>query len=119
MLQRVAGLRRQHQAGAARQAGERLGGFFQHLRHRAAVGGNLAFDAGALVLGEVADLQQAVDAEAQAKVGRQAPGGGVRREQQAEVLEVRHTIAYGRTEEQTSELQSLMRSSNAVSCWKK
>src|SRR3546814_7760874 len=39
---------------------------------------------------------QAVDEEAQAKVGRQAPGGGVRREQQAEVLEVRHHIAYGR-----------------------
>ena len=41
-------------------------------------------------------MQQAVDEQAQALVGGQAAGGGVRGEQQAGVGQVRHDVADGR-----------------------
>ena len=49
----------------------------------------------ALVLVHIADLQQRIDEEAQADLGRQAPGAGVRRIDEAEFLEILHDIAYG------------------------
>ena len=52
-------------------------------------------DALALVLGEVADFQQAVDEQAQPGIGRQAAGRGVRGVEQAEVLQVGHDVADG------------------------
>ncbi len=46
-----------------------------------------------IVLGDVADLQQAVDEQPQAGVGRQAPGADVRRAQQAQLGQVLHGVA--------------------------
>ncbi len=52
-------------------------------------------DGGALVLGEFAELQQAVDEQAQASVGRQPARGGVGGEEQAGTGEVCHDVADG------------------------
>src|SRR5712691_90669 len=57
---------------------------------------DLGFDGAALVLGEVADLQERVDEEAQPKLGGQAAGAGVRRIDEAERLQVRHDVAHRR-----------------------
>ena len=45
------------------------------------------------LFGEVADLHQRIDEEAQAELGRQPAGRGMRRIDQAELLEVRHHVA--------------------------
>jgi hypothetical protein len=44
----------------------------------------------------IADLEQRVDEEAQARLGRQPPGAGVRRVDQPREFEVRHDVAHAR-----------------------
>jgi hypothetical protein len=59
----------------------------------AAGGLDLLVDALALLLGEVADLHERVDEEAQAQLGRQASGAGVGRIDQPHILQVGHDVA--------------------------
>ena len=54
------------------------------------------FDVAPVAVGEIADLHQRIDEKAQAQFGRQPAGGGVRRIDQPELLEVRHDVAHGR-----------------------
>jgi hypothetical protein len=93
MLKRTVGLGRHHHAGAARQAREHQRGLVEHFGQRAAGGGALDVDRGAVVFGKAAGFHQAVDEQAQAQIGRQAPGGGVRGEEQAQLLEIGHDVA--------------------------
>src|SRR5207248_2114794 len=58
--------------------------------------GDLRFDRLAVALGQIADLHQGVDEEAQPDLGRQPPGGGMRRIDEAELFEIGHDIAYRR-----------------------
>ena len=104
VLQRLLGLGRHHQAGAARQAGQQGGRLLQRLRDAAAGRGAARLDALALVLGEVADLEQAVDEQFQPGVGRQPAGRGVRRVEQAEILQVGHDVADGGGRQRLGEL---------------
>jgi len=57
---------------------------------------DLGLHRAAVVLGEIADLHQGIDEEAQPKLGRQPPGGGMRRVDEAELLQVRHHVAHRR-----------------------
>src|SRR6516165_631618 len=50
---------------------------------------------------EVADLHQCVDEEAQPELGRQPPSRGVRRINEAELLQIRHHVAHGRRRERS------------------
>jgi len=52
------------------------------------------FDAGALLARQVAEFQQGVDIEPQPDLGGQPAGAGVRRVDQAELLEVLHHVAH-------------------------
>ncbi len=92
---RALGLRCEDQAGALRQAGEHGAGLGQRVLQAAARGTERGGDRLALVLGQFAEVQQAVDEQAQALIGGQAAGGGMRREQQAGIRQVRHDIADG------------------------
>ncbi len=73
------------------------GRFGQHRvdRLRGAGRRDLRLDRLPVALGHIADLHQRVDEEAQAPLGRQPPGRGVRRIDEAELLEVRHDVAHG------------------------
>ena len=62
----------------------RRGRLLERLGDAAADGGAARLDALALLLGDVADLEQAVDEQPQPRVGRQAARRGVRRVEQAE-----------------------------------
>jgi hypothetical protein len=57
------------------------------------MGVQAGLDGAALGLAHVADLQQAVDEQAQARVGRQAAGAGVGGAQQAGLRQVLHGVA--------------------------
>ena len=96
MAHRRFALGRKHQTGRAGQAGEHFRRLAKHFVERAAVADALAFDALALVGGEVAHLEQAVDEQPQPEVGRQPARRRVRRIEQAEVLKVRHDVAHRR-----------------------
>ena len=63
------------------------------MRPGAAAGLDLRLDQPALVDGKIADLEERIDEEAEPELGRQAPGGGVRRVDEAELLEVGHDVA--------------------------
>ena len=93
MAQRALGFRRQHQAGRRRQAGQHGAGLGQRVLQAAAGGRERGGDRLALLLGQFAELQQPVDEQPQALVGRQAAGRGVRREQQAGLGQVGHDVA--------------------------
>jgi hypothetical protein len=93
MLQRPVGLGRDDKASAARQPGERPDRFRQHVRHRPPGTGALALDLLALLLRHRAYLEQAVDEQPQARLGRQAAGGGVGRVEQAGFLQILHDVA--------------------------
>jgi hypothetical protein len=80
-------------AGPAGQAGQDGGGLVERFIERAALCEKAGFDGAFVVLGDIADLQQAVDEQAQARMGRQAPGAGVGRAQQAKRGEVLHGVA--------------------------
>jgi hypothetical protein len=86
----------QHDAGRAGQAGQRLRRLGQHVLDRLARAdaGDLRLDVAAVLLRHVADLHQRIDEEPQAELGRQAAGGGMRREDEAEMLEIRHHVAH-------------------------
>ena len=93
---RAFGFRREHQAGGLRQAGQHGAGLGQRVLETAARGGERGGDRLAFVLGQFAEMQQAIDEQAQALVGGQPAGGGVRGEQQAGVGQVGHHVADGR-----------------------
>ena len=62
----------------------------------AAAGGRaFAVDVLALFLAEAAQLQQPADEQAEAALGRQAAGRGMRRIEQAGILQIRHDVADG------------------------
>src|SRR6202011_4131306 len=56
-------------------------------------GSTKAFDAALLILGKATDLQQAMNKQPQTGLGRQPPGGGVRRVEQPGLLEIGHDVA--------------------------
>ena len=79
-------------AGQARQPRQRFAkGCFNRLR--LADRRKLGLDRLPLRLGEIAELHQRIDEKPQAQFGRQPPGRGMRRVDQAELLEVRHHVA--------------------------
>ena len=90
-------LARDDDAGAARQAGQERGSLRQRRLEGVAGGGgpDLCLDALALVDGEIADLEERVDEEAQADLRRQAPGAGMGRVDQPGMLQIRHDVAHG------------------------
>ena len=94
VLQPHVRLRGQHHAGRVGQSGQQARGLGQHVLDRLAGAGDLGLDLAPLALVEVADLHQRIDEEAQAQLRRQPPGRGVRRIDQAELLEVRHDVAH-------------------------
>ena len=96
VLEPGVGLHRQHHAGGAGQSGQHAGGIVEHRVHRfrGAGGGDLRLDRLAVVLGEIADLHQRVDEEAQAPLGRQPARRGVRRIDEPGMLQVRHDVAH-------------------------
>jgi len=79
VLQRAFLLRHDDDPGAMRQTRQRRRRLFQRLGEALAARRAQALDIVALVLGEVADFQQTMHEEAQARLGRQPPGRGVRR----------------------------------------
>ena len=56
--------------------------------------GDLAFDGGAILVAEIADLHQRIDEKPQAELGRQPSRRGVGRIDQAQLLEVLHDVAH-------------------------
>lgn len=55
-------------------------------------GPHLCLDARLLVLADVAEFQHRVDEETQPEFGREASGRGMRREDQAGMLQIRHHV---------------------------
>ena len=93
MPERRVALRREHEARAGRQPRERVGGALEHVVHARRRADELGLDGRALVLGDVAELEQAIDEQPQAGVGGHAAGACVRGLQEAvlgEVLLPRH-----------------------------
>ena len=95
VLQTRIGLARQHHARAASEFGQqarRLGerafepAFLRRRPH-------LAIDARALLASQIPELEQRVDEQPQALLGRHAPGAGVRGVDEPELLEVLHHVA--------------------------
>ena len=86
----------EHDAGRAGQPRQCLRGFGEDRFQRLGLPGarHLRFDIVPVVFGEVAHFHQRVDEEAQAELGRQPPGRGVRRIDQPELLQVRHHVAH-------------------------
>ena len=81
-------------AGAGRQAGDHLAGVGEHLLDRLlAPDPELGLDLAALVVGEVADLEQPVDEQPEAHLGRQPARRGVRGVDQPQMLQIRHDVA--------------------------
>ncbi len=97
MLERWVGLGRQHDSGAAGEVRKDAGRLGQRAFESAAFGGgpNLAVDPRPFLPAEIAELQQRVDEEAQALLGRKPPGAGVGRVDKPELLEVLHHVADG------------------------
>ena len=96
LLEPRVGFADRHDAGDAGEAGQQAGRLGQHAFEImvARGGGDLRVDACALVLLDIADLQQRIDEEAQADLGRQPPGADMRRVDEAEFLEILHHIAH-------------------------
>ena len=96
LLEPRVGFADRHDAGDAGEAGQQAGRLGQHAFEImvARGGGDLGVDACALVLLDIADLQQRIDEEAQADLGRQPPGADMRRVDEAEFLEILHHIAH-------------------------
>ena len=95
-LRRGIRFRGEHHAGGAAQAREQARGFGQHRFDRFRLAGrrDLRLDRLAVVLGEIADLHQRIDEEAQPHFGRQPPGRSVRRIDQPELFEIGHDVAH-------------------------
>ncbi len=88
-------LGRHDDARAAREAGEQAGRLPQQSLEAGvgALAGDLALDADAFLGRQFADLQQRIDEEAQAGLGRQAPRAGVRRIDEAEFFQILHHVS--------------------------
>ena len=95
MLQSHVRFRGQHHPGGAREARQHAGGFVQHGVQGFAGGSHLGLHLAPVGFTEVADLHQCIDEEAQAELGRQPSSRGVRRINEAELLQVRHHVAHG------------------------
>ncbi len=96
MLEPDVALDRQHDAGRMGEAGQEAARLrVEHVLDRLTGGRDLALDGTAArsCSAEVADLHQRVDEEAQAELGRQPAGRGVRRIDQPELLQVLHDVA--------------------------
>ena len=80
-------------AGETREQPRRLG---EHAFEVALLGGglDLRLDARALLRPDVADLQQRIDEEAQAELGRQPPRADMGRVDEAELLQILHDVAH-------------------------
>src|SRR5712671_2868830 len=89
--------------GAMRKAGQGACRLLQRLREALAARHTQALDAAAFVLGETADLEQAMDEETQSRFGRQAAGRGVRRIEEPCLLEIGHDVADRRRRQVLSE----------------
>ena len=112
MLQARIGFRGQHHGGRPGQAGQPGQGFAEGGldRLRLADGGELGLDRLPLRLGEIADLHQGIDEEPQAEFGRQPPGRGMRRVDQAELLEIGHHVAHrGRRQRNRDQARNVAR----------
>ena len=96
MLQPRIGFGGQHHRRGPGQAGQPRQGFAQGGldRLRLADRSKLGLDRLPLRLGEIADLHQGIDEKPQAQFGRQPAGRGMRRVDQAELLEIRHHVAH-------------------------
>src|SRR5262249_48567210 len=96
LLELLALLLDQHHSGAARKARQQLASLAEQLFERTAptAADDPAFDLAAFLVADVADLEQPVDEEAQARMGRQSPRARVRRVDEAETFKVRHDVAY-------------------------
>ena len=90
-------LGRHHDAGAARQPGQHAHRVAEHRFERLLLrrGLDLRLDLLAFARTDVAKLKHGVDEKTQAKLGRQPPGAGVRRVNQAKLFEILHHIAHG------------------------
>ena len=77
-------------------AGERRADAVQHRCHIAVAMAQCLVDHLAVLTGEVAHFEQAIDKETQAKLRRHPPGRDMRAAQQAEVFEVLHHVAHRR-----------------------
>ena len=96
MLEADIVLRGDDDAGAVGQVGEQGGRLGQRAFEAAFLGGgaHLAVDSRPLLARQAAELEQRVDVKAQAELGRQAAGAGVRRVDEAELLEILHHVAH-------------------------
>ena len=96
MLEADVGLGGEHHAGGVGQARQQHRGLGQHRFERPALTArrDLGLDRPAVLLGQIADLHQRVDEEAQPELGRQPSCRGVRRIDQPELLEIRHDVAH-------------------------
>jgi len=96
VLERLALLVDEHDAGAARQARQHLAGFAEQVLDGAApaASGDAALDLAALFDADVADLEQPVDEEAQARLRGQSSRARMRSIDEAEAFEVRHDVAH-------------------------
>ena len=105
MLQGGFALGRQHQTGAARQAGEHLAGLGQHVFERgaAACSFHLRLDDPALFVGQIANLHEGIDEKAQPLLRRQPAGRDMRRVDEAEVLQIAHHVAHRRRRQRLRE----------------
>ena len=85
----------QHDARAACEVREQASCLRDGAFKSPLVGGGacVGLDPCPLLAGEAAELQQGVDIEAQAELGGQAPGAGVRCVDQAEFFEILHDVA--------------------------
>ena len=95
MLQPRIGFGGQHDCGGPREAGEPGQRLAERRfdRLRLPDRGQLALDRLPFWFGEIADLHQRVDEEAQAEFRRKAASGSMRRVDQAERFKVRHDVA--------------------------
>ena len=96
MLEPRVDLARQHHARAAREFGQEARRFGERALESAALRRrpHLAVDARALLAPQIAELEQRVDEQPQALLGRQAPGARVRGVDETELLEVLHHVAH-------------------------
>ena len=112
MLQPRIGFRGQHHRRGPGQAGQPRQGFAEggFDRLRLADGGKLALDRLPLRFGEIAELHQGIDEEPQAEFGRQPACRGMRRVDQAKLLEIGHHVAHrGRRQRHRDQARNVAR----------
>ena len=93
MADRRVGRGRRDEAGAADEAREQVGRFGEDILHTAARASEAAFDGALVGFTRFAQLQQRVHEHAEAGMGGNAAGGGVRAVDQAHLGEVGHDVA--------------------------